>query len=101
MLIVHVPIKRWLNNDCRVARNTYHHARKLYNKFKTPVFKNILKTVSKEYNSKISKKCQTLKNQRVDKLPHLKTTNPKMINSVDKRSSQLSPLDDLFKFSKI
>ena len=65
-------------------------------------FKNILKTVSKEYKSTIAKAVKSYKNQRVEKLRNLKTSKPrdfwKIINSVDKRSDNLPPLDELHSF---
>ena len=96
--------KKWFNQECRGARNLYHNARKLYNKHKTLYFKNALKTVSKEYKSTISKAVKNFKKQRVDKLRNLKTLKPrdywKIINSVDKHSSSLPPLNELHAFFK-
>ena len=96
--------KKWFDNECRVARNAYHRIRKLYNKHKTTYYKNLLKTVSKEYKCKISKSVKNFKNQRVQKLRNLKTSNPKefwkIINSVDKRSYQMPPLDEMHNFFK-
>ena len=96
--------KKWFDKECREARNTYHNVRKLYNKHKNTYFKSLLKTVSKEYKNKISKNIRKFKNQRVNKLKTLKTSNPKefwkIINSVDKQSSSVPPLSELHTFFK-
>lgn len=76
----------------------------MFNKYKTPYYKNLLKSVRKEYKLSISKNVKKFKNQRVEKLKSIKTTNPKefwkIINSVDKTCSKLPPLDELHNFFK-
>ena len=68
------------------------------------VLQNLLKTVSKDYKCKISKNRAKFKNQRVDRLRNLKTSNPKefwkIINSVDKRNTPLPPIGELHDFFK-
>ena len=63
-----------------------------------------MKTVSKDYKCKISKSRAKFKNQRVDRLRNLKTSNPKefwkIINSVDKRNTPLPPIGELHDFFK-
>ena len=39
--------KPWLNHSYIEVRNIYHNTRKMYNKYKTNYYKNLLKTVSK------------------------------------------------------
>ena len=102
-ILTKVTLTNWFDHECGVARNAYHNIRKLYNKHKTVYFKN-LKTVSKEYKNTISKSVKRFKNQRVEKLRNLKTSKPrefwKIINSVDKRRSQVPPFDELHTFLK-
>ena len=96
--------KEWFDSECKRARNVYHYTRKLYNKHKNTYYKNLLKTVSKDYKCKISKSRAKFKNQRVDRLRNLKTSNPKefwkIINSVDKRNTPLPPIGELHDFFK-
>ena len=61
------PNKKWFNQECRSARNNYHRIQKIYNKNKTVYNKNLLKAVSKEYKTSISKNVKKYKNQRVNK----------------------------------
>lgn len=96
--------KKWFNQECRNARNTYHHVRKQYNKYKTTYFKNRLKTVSKQYKGAISKNMNIFKNERINKLRNLKDAKPrdfwKIINSVDKKESSTAPLHELYDYFK-
>ena len=81
--------KKWFNQECRSARNTYHYVRKQYNKYKTNHLKNLLKIVSKQYKGAISKNINIFKNEKINKLRYLKDAKPrnfwKIINSVDKK----------------
>ena len=43
----------WCNRECKNARNIYHTIRRLYNKYKTNYFKNLLELLVKI----ISKQC--------------------------------------------
>ena len=52
-------IKPWFNAECFRARNMYHRSRRLFNKYKTDYYKNMLKIVSKKY-----KKTLTYTNRR-------------------------------------
>ena len=49
----HSGNKPWFNRECKNARNIYHKIRRLYNKYKTNHFKNLLKLLVKI----ISKQC--------------------------------------------
>ena len=60
-----------------MARNSYHKIRRLYNRFKTDHFKNLLKTVSKNYKHVISKNVRRHKNVTAEKLRRLKSNDPK------------------------
>ena len=51
--------KPWFNTQCFQALNLYHKSRKMYNKYKTEYYKNILKIVSKKYEN-IDNKLQTI-----------------------------------------
>ena len=66
------PNKPWFNAECRLARNSYHKIWRLYNRFKTDHFKNLLKTVSKNYKHVISKNVRRHKNVTTEKLCRLK-----------------------------
>ena len=48
-------IKPWFNGECFRARNLYHKCRRMYNKYKSSYYKNILKIVSKKYKTTLSK----------------------------------------------
>lgn len=88
---IHTRNKPWFNFECRKARNVYHKARKLYNKYKTLHYKNILKSVSKDYKNTISLSVRKFKQDRVLKLKTLRSNNPKeywkIINSIDKQKN--------------
>ena len=47
-------VKPWFNAECSRAHNMYHRSRRLYNKYKTDYYKNILKIVSKKYKKTLS-----------------------------------------------
>ena len=90
---LHKYHKPWFNQECKVARNSYHSVRKKYNKYKTTYYKNLLKTVSKQYKSTISKNVRKYKDDKVNRLKNLQTSNPKeywkIINSLDKKKDRL------------
>ena len=71
---------------------------------KNTYFKDLLKSASKNYKSRITQSVKTFKSQRVEKLRNLKSTNPKefwkIINSVDKKNTHTPPLDELHNFFK-
>ena len=69
--------KPWFNKQCINARNTYHKTRKMYNKYKSDYYKNLLKAVSKNYKQTLSTHKKTFQNQKVEKLRRLKNANPK------------------------
>ncbi|MEW8546895.1 MAG: reverse transcriptase family protein [Candidatus Thiodiazotropha sp.] len=100
----HSTNKKWFNKECRSARNKYHYIRKIYNKNKNTYNKNLLKAASKEYKTSISKNMKKYKNERINKLKKVKTSNPKefwkILNSADKRTSHMPPLKDLYKYFK-
>ena len=60
--------KKWFNSERRVARNSYHIARKLYNKYKSNFYKEQLKSISKEYKQVLSKNARRYKNETIMKL---------------------------------
>ena len=77
---------------------------KINNKHKNTYFKDLLKSVSKNYKSRTTQSVKTFKSQRVENLKNLKSTNPKefwkIINSVDKKNTHTPPLDELHNFFK-
>ena len=96
--------KKWFNQECRNARNTYHYIRKQYNMYKTVHYKNRLKNVSKLYKRAISKNVTIYKNEKISKLKNLKRAKPrdfwKIINSVNKQENYTAPLHELYKYFK-
>ena len=96
--------KKWFNQECRSARNTYHYVRKQYNKYKTNHLKNLLKIVSKQYKGAISKNINMFKKEKINKLRNLKDAKPrnfwKIINSVDKKEKSTAPLHELYDYFK-
>lgn len=96
--------KPWFNFECRNARNVYHRSRKLYNKYKTSNYRNMLKRVSKEYKNTISQSVRKFKQERLCKIKELRSNNPKdywkIINSIDKKKDPSVPLNDLYTFFK-
>ena len=65
------------NTECYKARQSYHRIRKLYNKYKTNFYKNLLKQVSKEYKNKMASNFRRHKNAKISKLRSLKMQNQK------------------------
>ena len=96
--------KRWFNTECHNARNAYHVARKLYNKFKTTQYKNQLKIVSREYKAKMKKSYTKFQTENISKLRNLKNAKPRefwtIINALDNKKRETAPLKDLFDFFK-
>ena len=74
----------------------------MYNKYKTDYYKNLLKTVSKNYKNTLNKNFKKFKTERVKKLRRLKTTDPtqywKIINPKKRTNETSAPLK-LFNFS--
>ena len=69
--------KRWFNAECFEARNTYHKVRKLYNKYKTAHYKNLLKNVSKKNTKmKMNRSFAKFQNGNICKLRNLKNAKP-------------------------
>ena len=98
-------VKRpWFNTECYKARNSYHKIRKLYNKYKTNHYKNLLKQVSKEYKNKMASNFRRHKNENIQKLRNLKNAKPKefwrVINSIDKSKNKTAPLQTLYEYFK-
>ena len=99
----HSDNKPWFNRECKNARNIYHKIRRLYNKYKTNYFKNLLKTVSKDYKQTMHRNINKFKLDKIEKLKSLKRSNPreywKIINN-NKGPKCQAPLDDLFNYFK-
>ena len=79
--------KKWFTRECRVARNSYHIARKLYDKYKSNFYKEQLKSISKEYKQVLSNNARLYKNETIMKLKILRNAKPrefwKIINSIN------------------
>ena len=69
--------KPWFNQECRIARNIYHKTRRLYNKYKTNHYKNILKSVSKDYKQTMNRNIKRFHDNKIEKIRALKSENPK------------------------
>lgn len=97
-------MKPWFNHECQEARNVYHNIRKLYNRYKTVHFKNLLKHVSKTYKQVISKNVKKHKNNKITKLRNLKNAKPrdywKIINSFNNENKSQAALDDFYTYFK-
>ena len=70
-------IKPWFNGACFRARNLYHKCRKMYNKYKSNYYKNVLKLVSKKYKTTLSKTQRMYNDKKITDIRNLKCTNPK------------------------
>ena len=82
----------------------YHKIRRLYNKYKTEHYKNLLKVFSKQYKNTISKNIRQHKMEQAEKLRKLNSKNPKeywrILNKETKRHKSAVPVDDFFTFFK-
>ena len=96
--------KPWFNKDCINARHIYHKTRKMYNKYKSEYYKNLLKAVSKNYKHTLNKHKKQFQNLKIEKLRRIKNANPKeywkIINSTKKPNSIKATLHDLYSFYK-
>ena len=96
--------KPWFNTECSRAQNIYHKCRKMYNKYKTNYYKNLLKIVSKKYKRTLTVINRKYKDNKIKELRSLKSTDPrkywKIINSQNKTVNDLASLDDLYHFFK-
>ncbi|MEW8546419.1 MAG: endonuclease/exonuclease/phosphatase family protein, partial [Candidatus Thiodiazotropha sp.] len=92
--------KPWFNHECKRARNLYHKTRQMYNKYKTTYYKNILKTVSKNYKKTLSLHYYRFNNVRINKLRAVKRSNPreywKIINSQEKSEDIQASIHDFY-----
>ena len=92
--------KPWFNYECKRARNLYHKTRQMYNKYKTSFYKDILKTVSKNYKKTLSQHHNQFNNDRINKLRALKRCNPreywKIINSQKKSENIKASVQDFY-----
>ena len=90
----------WFTYDCRKARNTYHEARRRYNRNKTEENKNNLKTVGKHYKTTLSKALKKHKGDKIDKIRNLRNSNPreywKLLNVNKPKDDIKASLEDLY-----
>ena len=97
-------IKPWFNGACFRARNLYHKCRKMYNKYKSKYYKNVLKLVSKKYKTTLSKTQLMYNDKKITDIRKLKSTNPKkywkVMNTKNKKHEVQAPLEDLYNFFK-
>ena len=96
--------KPWFTSDCYRARESYHKIRKLYNKYKSSYYKNILKQVSKDYKNKMASNYRRYKSANISKLRNMRTIKPRdfwrIINSIDKTKDKTAPLHNLYEYFK-
>ena len=94
----------WFDRTCKRSRDIYHKTRKAYNKYKTPYFKQLLKSVSKQYKSTILHAQKKYKSDRIDKIRYLKHSDPRqywnILNSKPKQSNITAPLNDFYNYFK-
>ena len=93
----------WFNLECKNARNLYHRSRRLYNKHKTEYYKQLLKTISKDYKRVMNKNKKRSDQTRIDNLRNLKSTNAKdywRILNNGKQKQPEAPLNDLYEHFK-
>ncbi|MEW8542876.1 MAG: reverse transcriptase family protein [Candidatus Thiodiazotropha sp.] len=94
--------KPWFNSECRTARNTYHKVRRLYNKYKNDHYKNMLRSVSKEYKCVISRNVRRKKDETIQKLRYIKSRDPKeywrILNQGVERNKNHVNVDTFFNF---
>ena len=100
----YVNFKPWFNSACIRARNVYHKTRKMYNKYKSEYYKNLLKIVSKSYKTTLSVQHRKFKDKKIGRLRNLRKNNPKeywkIINSSKKETNSSASLSDLYDFFK-
>ena len=96
--------KPWFTSDCYRARESYHKIRKLYNKYKSSYYKNILKQVSKDYKNKMASNYRRYKSANISKLRNMRTSKPRdfwrIINSIDETKDKTAPLHNLYEYFK-
>lgn len=96
--------KPWFNAECLQSRNMYHKTRRLYNKYKTEYYKNILKIVSKKYKKTLTINNRSFINEKSNQLRSLKNQNPreywKIINSHKHSSGPQATLEHFYQFFK-
>lgn len=94
----------WFNRSCHRMRDVYHKTRKAYNKYKTPYFKELLKTVSNQYKQTLRNEQYKFNSNRIDKLRRLKDADPKqywnILNAKSKQSKTTASLEDFYDFFK-
>ena len=96
--------KPWFNYECKSARNIYHKTRRLYNRFKTDHYKNMLKIVSKTYKNVLSKNAKRFNAEKIEKLRNLKTRDPKeywrLLNEEKQNKTSSVPINNFYQFFK-
>ena len=96
--------KPWFNNTCIRARNLYHKTRKIYNRYKSEYYKNLLKIVSKSYKTTLAVQHKKYNDKKIYRLRNLKKNKPKeywkIINSSKKEDTTRASLNDFYDFFK-
>ena len=96
--------KPWFNSACIRSRNLYNKTRKMYNRYKSEYYKNLLKIVSSSYKKTLSKQNKRFRDEKVSRLRHLKKNDPreywKIINSSKKSENNYASLNDFYDFFK-
>ena len=90
------------DRSCNEMRNMYHKTRKAYNKYKTQYFKDLLKTVSKQYKLTLRQANSRYKTVKIEKLRKLKNADPKkywnILNENNHKSETTATLDSFYEF---
>lgn len=94
----------WFDRSCYLIRNKYHRTRKAYNKYKTAHFKELLRSVSRQYKNTLRIAQRNYNMSKIEKLKKLKQNNPKaywkIINSDNKKTKPSASLHDFYTFFK-
>ena len=94
----------WFTRDCKQMRDVYHKTRKAYNKYKTQYFKDLLKTVSRQYKSTLRQASNRYNTIQTDKIRKLKHADPKkfwnLLKDKNKLSEPTASLDAFYDFFK-
>ncbi|MEW8546328.1 MAG: reverse transcriptase family protein [Candidatus Thiodiazotropha sp.] len=96
--------KPWFNSTCIRARNLYHKTRKMYNRYKSEYYKNLLKVISKSYKTTLAVQHRKYNDKKICRLRNLRKNNPKeywkIINSSKTEENPSASLTDFYNFFK-
>ena len=104
MFVKYANFKPWFSSTCIRARNLYHKTRKMYNRYKSEYYKNLLKIISKSYKKTLAVQHKRYNKKKICQLRNLKKNKPKeywkVINSSKNANNTRASLTDLYNFFK-